>query len=476
MLISTSDRARPSLWRGRFISAMRILRIVIVERTTPTPAAPPMLGPGDRETAGSGASKWYVLGVLVLIYIMGTVDRAVLSVIAEPLKLQFHLSDKQLGVLTGTAYSVTYALAVLPMGWLIDRVDRRALLSITVMIWSVLTAACAISSSFIMLVAARMGVGAAEAPVMPASLSLIADVIPKRQRNTAISMYVSGAAVGQILIFILGGWLLMHFDWRRVFLVAGAPAALLAALFYLTTREPKRGALDADLGAVSAKAPKDPPRHATKVIRDILGNTALCLAILGYTLVTGVGYSVTVWITSFLVRVHGMTVGQGAIWAGVGFGLCMTVGSLLAGPLADRLSDGDQRRVAIIPAVTTVLGAAAGTVMSLANGWVLAIAGLSVFALMAGFFISTATSLVLSLAAPSERGITMATNRLVSILLGTGLIPVMTGAISDAIGGAGSIRPALLFTTALLPLCTICYVMIYRILSTAHSVCTPALR
>src|SRR5579859_2390540 len=101
---------------------------------------------------GAGAYQWYVLGVLVLIYIMGTVDRAVLSVIAEPLKLQFHLSDKQVGMLTGTAYSVTYALAVLPMGWLIDRLDRRALLSISVAIWSVLTAACAMSSSFILLV------------------------------------------------------------------------------------------------------------------------------------------------------------------------------------------------------------------------------------------------------------------------------------------------------------------------------------
>ena len=94
------------------------------EYTTPTAAAPAMLGPADREAAGSGAYKWYMLGVLVVIYIMGTVDRAVLSVIAEPLKLQFHLSDKQLGVLTGMAYSLTYALAVLPMGWLIDRVDR----------------------------------------------------------------------------------------------------------------------------------------------------------------------------------------------------------------------------------------------------------------------------------------------------------------------------------------------------------------
>ena len=426
-------------------------------------SAAPSLGPGERQTTGGAAAyKWYVLGVLVLIYIMGTVDRAVLSVIAEPLKLQFHLSDKQIGVLTGTAYSVTYALAVLPMGWLIDRVDRRALLSINVAIWSVLTAACAMSSSFIVLIAARMGVGAAEAPVMPASLSLIADVIPKKHRNTAVSIYVSGAAVGQILIFIIGGWLLMHFDWRAVFLVAGAPALLFAVLLYFTTREPERGALDTDLGATNAKA--NPPRNVTSLIRDILGNTALCFAILAYTLVTGVGYSVTVWITSFLVRVHGMTVGQGAIWAGVGLGVCLTVGSLLAGPLADRLSSGDPSRVAIIPAVTTVLGAAAGAVMTLANTWVASAVGLSVFALTTGFFIATGTSLVLSLAAPNERGTTMAATRVISILFGTGLIPVMTGAVSDAIGGAGSIRLALLFTTALLPLCTYCYAMVYRTL------------
>jgi MFS family permease len=448
---------------------------LIVERSTSLSAAPSTVGPGERQAAG-GAYKWYVLGVLTLIYLMGTIDRAVLSVIAEPLKLQFHLSDKQVGLLTGTAYSVTYALAVLPMGWLIDRMDRRALLSITVAIWSVLTAACSMSSSFISLIIARMGVGAAEAPVMPASLSLIADVIPKEQRNTAVSIYISGAAVGQILIFIIGGWLLMHFDWRTVFLVAGGPAALLAVLLYFTTREPERGALDTDRGATSAEA--SPPRNLARLIRDILGNTALCLAIVGYTLVTGVGYSVTVWITSFLVRVHGMTVGQGAIWAGLGFGVCMTVGSLLAGPLADRLSMGEPRRVAIIPAVTTVLGAAAGTLMALANTWVVSVVGLSLFALMAGFFIATGTSLVLSLAAPNERGTTMAANRVISILLGTGLIPVLTGTVSDAIGGAGSIRLALLFTTALLPLCTCCYAMIYWTLrpSKAHSGCTPALR
>jgi len=107
--------------------------------------------------------------------------------------------------------------------------------------------------------------------------------------------------------------------------------------------------------------------------------------------------------------------------------MCVTVGSLLAGPLADRLSSGDPRRVAIIPAVTTVLGAAAGAVMSLANTWAVSVVGLSVFALMTGFFIAYG-HLAGPFARRAERArTTMAATRVISILLGTGLIPVMTG-------------------------------------------------
>ena len=80
---------------------------------------------------------WYMLLLLSLIYIIGTVDRVVLSVIVEPLKGEFSLSDAQLGFLTGFAYSIPYALAVLPSGWLIDRVNRCVLLSIAASLWSV---------------------------------------------------------------------------------------------------------------------------------------------------------------------------------------------------------------------------------------------------------------------------------------------------------------------------------------------------
>jgi len=433
--------------------------------TTPglATAAPPAIAEGGA-AAGRGVYKWYVLGILVLIYIMGSVDRAVVSVIAEPLKAEFGLSDKQLGILGGMAYSVTYAIAVLPMGWLVDRVDRKRLLSITVLIWSVLTAVCAAATNYTTLIVARMGVGAAEAPASPASLSLIADTFPMRQRNTAVSLYYAGTAAGQIVIFVIGGWLLLHFDWRTVFLVAGGPGLLLACLLWFTTREPERGLFDPDrkLRKQAVRDNRGPLMIDT--IRGILGNPALCFAIPAITVSAGVNYSLTVWTTSFLVRVHGLSVSEGAIWTGVGFGACMTVGSLLVGPLADRFSKGDQARLALIPMVTTLVAIAGGVVLALGQTLTVSLAGLAVAAFMGGFFTGTGYSIILSLAAADERGTTLGATKLLSIFAGSGLMPLITGAISDAVGGPQSIRPAILITMLLLIVSTLCYVMVRRIL------------
>jgi MFS family permease len=428
-----------------------------------TTAASAISDSSGSDTTARGAYKWYVLAILILINAMGAVDRSVVSVIAEPLKREFILDDKQIGMLGGFAFSLTYALAVLPMGWLIDRVDRRALLSLTVTIWSIFTAAGGLSSNFMMLVVARLGVGAAEAPSQIGSLSLVADTFPLKQRNTAVSAYIGGGALGAILAFIIGGSLLMHFTWRAVFFVASGPGLLLAALLYFTTREPERGAFDAGQGP--GKEAADAGRPGLKqIIRGMLGNAALRFAIPAITIGTGVTYSLTLWTTSFLVRVHGMSVGHGAIWSGVGMGMGMAVGSLLVGPLADRISKGDQRKLALIPTVAMGIAVVACAVMTLTDTLPVALAGLSVMALMTGFFIAPGYSIIISLTPPNERGTTLATTKLVSMLIGSGVIPMLTGVISDAIGGPDSIRPALLFTTALLLPATLCYVMIHRIL------------
>jgi MFS family permease len=196
------------------------------------------------QDAPTSRPAWYMLAILILIYIMGSVDRAVPSVVVEPLKHDFGLTDAQIGMLGGFAYSVPYALAAVPGGWLLDRLDRRRFLALTTAVWSVLTMAGGIATSFITLIVARMGVGAAEAPASPGSLSLIGDLFPPQKRGTAVSLYYAGTAAGQFITFVIGGWLLIHFGWRSLFLIAGVPGLILAGLLMFTCREPVRGFFD----------------------------------------------------------------------------------------------------------------------------------------------------------------------------------------------------------------------------------------
>src|ERR1700761_7266547 len=151
---------------------------------------------------GGRAYGWYFLGLLTFIYIMGSIDRGGISGLAEPLKSHFQLTDQQIGILGGIGYSATYAIAALPSGWLIDRRNRRNLLSVTIAAWSFLTTFSAFASSFTILMIARLAVGAAEAPITPGSLSLIADIFPRDRRSTAVSFYYAGTAGGQIILFL----------------------------------------------------------------------------------------------------------------------------------------------------------------------------------------------------------------------------------------------------------------------------------
>ena len=413
---------------------------------------------GENPSDSKPAYKWYVLGLLVFIYIFGAVDRGVISVVAEPLREAFDLSDSQIGALGGLAYSLPYAIFVLPMGWLVDRVNRRGLLSATVAVWSICTTLSAFAGSYMSLVAARIGVGVAEAPASPASLSIIADTFPKRQRSTAVGIYYAGAAAGQFVIFVLGGWVLLHYGWREVFLIAGIPGIILACLFFFTTREPVRGAYEEELKArLPSKGLFGAGPSPKQTIKEIFLEPALRYALLANTFSTGVQYSLMVWLVSFLVRIHGLSISEAAIWVGIGVGVTQSIGSLLVGPIADRYSKGDAARLALIPTLATAAALLAGLVMTLAPSFAMAMGGLFALAFFAGFFVATGYSLILSLAAPDVRGTTLATGKLLAVLIGGGLIPLMTGMVSDAVGGDESLRPALLATVALYSVATILF-------------------
>ena len=207
---------------------------------------------GTQQPASSRQAYW-TLALLTLVYLVHSIDRQVISVVLEPIRHEFHASDKMLGLIA-LAYSVLFALACLPAGWLIDRTNRVRLLSGLLAGWSGLTALCGFTASFAMLLLARAGVGAAEAGASPTIMSLISDYFEPRRRALAIGICYTSTAFGVSASFLIGSIVAAAHGWRAAFWVAGAPGLILAASILATLREPTRGAMDRETTATVADA------------------------------------------------------------------------------------------------------------------------------------------------------------------------------------------------------------------------------
>ena len=200
--------------------------------------------------------SWYVLGVLVLVYILNFIDRQILSILAEDIKTHLGLTDSDLGFLFGAAFAVFYALFGIPLGRLADNWNRKKLLAIGLTLWSAMTALSGFARSQATLSLARMGVGVGEATAGPTAYSLISDYFPKRQRATALAIYSSGLYLGGGVSLLIGAKIALWWNatwpaggpfglvgWQGAFLAVGFPG-LLMALWVTTLREPVRGAMD----------------------------------------------------------------------------------------------------------------------------------------------------------------------------------------------------------------------------------------
>ena len=142
---------------------------------------------------------WYVVFMLLSVYMVHHLDRMVVTLLLDPIGKEFALTDSQLGLLAGLAFAVPFALAGLPLGMLVDRVNRVRLLTALVTFWSGVTALAAFATGFWTLLLARIGVAAAESGGTPTNVSLISDQMPPNKRATALGVYYMGPSIGTII-------------------------------------------------------------------------------------------------------------------------------------------------------------------------------------------------------------------------------------------------------------------------------------
>src|SRR5712675_3093652 len=185
--------------------------------------------------------RYYVLGVLTVVYALNFLDRTIFNVLIEPIKKEFGLSDTMMGLLAGFGFVLFYSLVGIPIARVADRVNRRNIVAAAFAFWSAMTFLCGMATSVTSLALARIGVGIGESAGTPASQSMVADLFDKNERPRALGIYAIGTYLGVFLGYFLGGYVNQHYGWRMAFFAAGLPGIALATVLWLTIAEPRRG-------------------------------------------------------------------------------------------------------------------------------------------------------------------------------------------------------------------------------------------
>lgn len=289
-------------------------------------------------------ASWYVLGVLVLAYLLALVDRQILTLLVHPIRRDLGLSDTELSLLIGLAFVVLYTIVGIPIASLADKKSRKLIIAVGVFVWSVMTFLCGLSNTYWQLFWARVGVGIGEAALQPAAYSMLADLFPADKLGRAIGIYSSGLFMGGGLALIVGGGvvgalsgtelqsipLLGEFrPWQTAFLVVAIPGVFLSILMMTTVTEPPRGGVSA-AGALRSQ------HELRAYLKNNASTVSLLIAAFSFGGIVVVGYMA--WIPEFLRRSFGMRMADTGLIFGILMAVFGTIGTLIGGWFVDYLA------------------------------------------------------------------------------------------------------------------------------------------
>ena len=376
----------------------------------------------------TGGSVRVTLWILLIVYIFNFIDRQIVNILAEPIRLELGLSDTQIGLMTGLAFALFYTILGLPIARFSDRptTHRPKLIAAALATWSAMTALCGMAQNFVQLLLARIGVGIGEAGCTPPAHSLIADMVEPKKRSSALAFYALGIPVGTLLGMMIGGLLADFVGWRMAFFIVGVPGVLLAIVVAWLLKEPRR-----QLTQAQAASNAQQTMPLGQAVRSVMGSKAFVLLLVAGSAAAFLAYGKTTWTTIFFQRTHGLTPGEVGFWFGVVNGAAGIAGTFLGGWLADRYGAENRRHVLTAPAVGMALAVPLAFFAYQAENWLFALTLLFLPTLFNSLYYGPTYSAAQGLVPLRARAIAAAVLLFFQNLIGLGLGPLFFGMLSD---------------------------------------------
>ena len=366
--------------------------------------------------------KHYILSLLTTVATFNYIDRYLLSLVLEPIKQEFQLSDSQLGFLTGFGFALFYGVAGIPIARWADRGNRNIIVSVTTGLWSAMLVLCGLVGNFTQLLLVRVGVAIGEAGCLPPGQSLIADYYSRTERTRAMAIYWLCGPLSVIIGFMIGGWLVEFFGWRMTFIVMGVPGILLAILVKFTLREPRAN--------LKTSRVAQPPSFKT-VLNALWQRRAFRNITIAFCVSYFFGMGIIQWLPTFFIRSHGMEISEVGTWLAFVWGLCGLFGTFLGGELASRYAAHREALQMRAVAIVFVLGGVLYIFIYLTHNQYTAMALLALAGFSATLTSGVVFSAISSLSDDRMRSVALALVFLMANLIGFGLGPIAAGVLSD---------------------------------------------
>jgi len=287
------------------------------------------------------ARAWYCVFVLALAVMVNFLDRGILALLVDPIKQDLGLSDVQMSLVMGFAFTFFYAILGLPVARLVDRRSRRSIMALGIAIWSLMTAMCGLATNFWYLFLARVGVGIGETTSGPSAYSLLSDYFPPHKLPRAIAGMNLGFVAGSGLAMVIGGAVIgaigasttfyvpglgMLQGWQLVLIMVGLPGVLVALLMMSVPEPVRRG--------VSGPLESQPVRD---VFRFLYRHWPVFLPMFaGLALRSVQMFGTQMWGPAFYARTYGWSMQQTGYVTGISLILAMPLGLFLGSWCSER--------------------------------------------------------------------------------------------------------------------------------------------